>query len=100
MGRPLRSVLWEAGPMSPKVKKGALLALKVVVLIGLLEYARRQSQFHDEIAAPEQGAALHDEFIGPGVRLKVVHVNKSADGTPIAYEVSTPRGSVAEIPAS
>jgi uncharacterized protein (TIRG00374 family) len=86
--------------MSPKVKKGAILALKIVILVGLLEYARRQSQLDDEIAMPAQGAAFHDEFVGPGVRLKVVHVNKTADGTPATYEVATPRGAIVEIAAS
>jgi uncharacterized protein (TIRG00374 family) len=86
--------------MSPKVKKGAILALKIVILVGLLEYARRQSQLGDEIAVPEQGVAFHDEFVGPGVRLKVVHVNKAADGTPATYEVATPRGTIVEIAAS
>ena len=86
--------------MSPRVKKGVVLTLKIAVLVGLLEYARRQSQFGDEIAMPEAGAAFHDEFVGPGVRLKVVDVRKSVDGTPLAYAVRTPSGSVSEIPAS
>jgi uncharacterized protein (TIRG00374 family) len=86
--------------MNPRVKKGAILALKVTILVGLLEYARRQSQFDDEIAMPDQGAAFHEEFVGPGVRLKVVHVSRTADGAPTTYDVATPRGSIVEIPAS
>jgi glycosyltransferase 2 family protein len=86
--------------MSPRLKKSVVLALKIVILVGLLEYARRQSQLDDEIAVPEGGVALHDEFVGPGVRLKVVDVRKAADGAPLAYEVATPGGKVAEIPAS
>jgi uncharacterized protein (TIRG00374 family) len=89
-----------AGLMSPRVKKGVVLALKIAVLVGLLEYARRQSQFDDEIAVPDTGAAFHDEFVGPGVRLKVVDVRRAVDGAPLAYGVKTPHGSLVEIPAS
>jgi uncharacterized protein (TIRG00374 family) len=62
--------------MSPRVKKGAILALKIAFLVGLLEYARRQSQLGDEIAVPDQGVAFHDEFVGPGIRLKVIDVRR------------------------
>jgi uncharacterized protein (TIRG00374 family) len=86
--------------MSPRLKKGIVLALKIAVLVGLLDYARRQSQFDDEIAVPDEGATLHDEFVRPGVRLKVVDVRKASDGTPLGYDVTTPHGSVVEIPAA
>ncbi len=85
--------------MSPRLKKIAILVLKIAILAGLLEYARRQSQLGDEIAVPDQGAAFHDEFVGPGVRLKVTLVRRDAEGSPVAYEVATPAGSTAEIPA-
>jgi uncharacterized protein (TIRG00374 family) len=86
--------------MSPRVKKGAILVVKIAFLLGLLEYARRQSQLGDELAVPDQGVAFHDEFVGPGIRLKVVDVRKGTDGQTIAYEAATPRGTVVEIPVS
>jgi len=100
--------------MSPRVKKAALLALKIAVLGGLIEYARRQSQIDDEIAMPARGAAVVDErgqialtavdgnsaLVEPGARLKVVDVRRTADGAPLAYRVATPPGALVDIPAS
>src|SRR5437763_1448828 len=86
--------------MSPRIKKAAILTVKIAILVGLLEYARRQAQIDDEIAVPEGGVAFHDEYLGPGVRLKVVDVKKAADGAPLAYGVTTPGGAKVEIPAA
>jgi uncharacterized protein (TIRG00374 family) len=100
--------------MSRRVKKAALLALKIAILAGLLEYARRQSQIADEIAMPARGAVPVDErgqialttidgspaHVEPGARLKVVDVRRTADGAPLAYRVATPPGPLVDIPAS
>jgi uncharacterized protein (TIRG00374 family) len=81
--------------MSPRFKKVALLFLKIAILVGLLEYVRRQSQLGDEIAVSEpNSSAASDE------RLKVVRVRETPEGAPLAYLARTPRGVVVEIPAA
>src|SRR5579859_895936 len=82
-----------------RIKKVAIFALKVAILLGLLEYARRQSQIADEIAVLAPGAEIAGEIVGAGVRLEVVGVNESS-GTPIEYRVATPRGAYVVISAS
>src|SRR5436189_3761155 len=84
VGRRRRSMLKGPRLMSPRVKKAAILAVKIAILVGLLEYARRQAQIDDEIAVPEGGVAFHDEYVASGVRLKVLEAKKSVDGTPLA----------------
>jgi uncharacterized protein (TIRG00374 family) len=81
-----------------RIKKVAIFLLKLAILAGLLEYARRQSQIDDEIAvlAP---ADLDGESVAPGARLKVIATSQ-AGGAPVEYRVATPRGKEAVLAAS
>ena len=97
--------------MSPRVKKAALLVLKIAILAGLLDYARRQSQLDDEIAvegaAEPPGAAVvlraadgTTTEVERGARLKVVELRRASDGSPLAYRASTKEGTLVDIPAA
>src|SRR5258708_19436960 len=77
--------------MKPRVKRVAIFALKIAILVGLLEYARRQSQIADEIAVLAPGANLGGELVGGGIRLKVVGDSDTARA-PLEYRVATPTG--------
>ena len=77
--------------MKPRVKRVAIFALKIAILVGLLEYARRQSQIADEIAVLAPGANLGGELVGEGIRLKVVGESDTARA-PLEYRVATPSG--------
>src|SRR6266446_2331141 len=97
-----------------RIKKVLLLLLKIAILIGLLEYVRRQAQLGDEIAVsgPKGGAEMEAEpvqlraldgstlSVPSGARLKVVLVRPTSDGAPLAYQATTPEGVVVEIPAA
>jgi uncharacterized protein (TIRG00374 family) len=74
--------------MSPRVKKAAVLAIKVAILCGILEYARRQSQLADEIALPD------------GTRLTVLELREGADGKPTSYRARAPNGPEVDIAVS
>lgn len=74
--------------MSPRVKKAAALAIKIAILCGILEYARRQSQLADEIALPD------------GTRLTVLELREGADGKPTSYRARAPNGSEVDIAVS
>src|SRR5687767_10807871 len=52
--------------MNPRVKKAAILIVKVAILAGILEYARRQSQTTDEIALPAADSAAGAVLAGRG----------------------------------
>jgi uncharacterized protein (TIRG00374 family) len=112
--------------MNPRVKKIAIVIVKVAILAGILEYARRQSQTTDEIALPavasEAGAVLasrgaltgrppQQEFVLPGVdgrpvslapgaRLVVIDTPRGGAGPQALYRARAPDGSLVDISAA
>jgi glycosyltransferase 2 family protein len=112
--------------MNPRVKKAAILIVKVAILAGILEYARRHSQTTDEIAVPSvdsaAGAVLadrgalsgrppHQEFVlagvdgrevrlAPGARLTVVERRLGSPAAGAIYRARNADGSLIDIPAS
>jgi uncharacterized protein (TIRG00374 family) len=112
--------------MNPRLKKVAILLVKLAILAGILEYARRQSQTTDEIALPTvesaAGAALaargalfgqapHQTFVlvaidghtvrlAPGARLAVVEKRAASTASPGVYRAQAPDGSLLDISAT
>src|SRR6266480_2300920 len=92
--------------MSPRVKKAAVLAIKLAILCGILEYARRQSQLSDEIvigARSERAAQILESShisADSGSRLEVLEVRESAGGTPVSYRARAPNGAEIDIAAA
>jgi uncharacterized protein (TIRG00374 family) len=92
--------------MSPRVKKAAVLAVKLAILCGILEYARRQSQLSDEIvigARSERAAQILESSHIPsdaGIKLEVLEVHESAGGTPVSYRARAPNGAEIDIVAA
>ncbi|HKQ70910.1 MAG TPA: lysylphosphatidylglycerol synthase transmembrane domain-containing protein [Polyangiaceae bacterium] len=94
--------------MSPRLKKTLVLLLKVAVLVGIVEYARRQSQVADELAvlgAPTEPALLLDTIDGRkvtvarGTRLRVIGTVDEL-GSPVAYRATTLDGAEIGIAAT
>src|SRR5689334_20204831 len=92
--------------MNRRWKKVAVLLLKIVILVGIIEYARKQSQLGDAIAVSHgRGAVLTgvDGLVielAPGTRLKVVDQEGAAKNKSLGYRVVTPDGRLAEIAAN
>jgi len=112
--------------MNPRIKKAAILIVKVAILAGILEYARRQSQTTDEVALPAvdspagvvlagrgtlEGHPPHQAFVlpgidghavrlAPGARLAVVETRRGSPATGAIYRARTADGSLVDIPAA
>jgi len=90
--------------MNPRWKKVVVVVLKVAILCGIVEYARRQSQLGDEIAVSQEHAVVVKGIDGrsievaAGARLKVVEV-AGADPR-LVYRVATADGTLADVAAS
>ncbi|HMI88480.1 MAG TPA: hypothetical protein VK550_30570, partial [Polyangiaceae bacterium] len=110
--------------MNPRLRKAVVVIVKITILAAILEYARRQSQTTDEIAAPaaegdaaatlaSRGAVAgippHREFVlqgvdgrtirlTPGARLTVVEKPRGVGAPPAAYRARTKDGDLLEIP--
>ncbi len=92
--------------MNSRSKKAVVIVLKVAILAGIVEYARRQSQIEDEIAVSNEHAAVLKRVdgrsveIAPGTRLKVVNRAEATPISSLAYRVALADGSWADIPAT
>jgi uncharacterized protein (TIRG00374 family) len=112
--------------MNPRLKKAAIVIVKVAILGAILEYARRQSQTADEVALPDantraaaalvergqaRGAPPALEFVlpsvdghavtlAPGARLAVVEKPHAAAAPDAAYRVRAPGGALLDIAAT
>jgi uncharacterized protein (TIRG00374 family) len=80
--------------MSARAKKILVLLLKLAVLVGIAEYARRQAQMGDALAvrAPAGVALVSTEGratrLAAGTKLRVVAVTRDARGQPLVYEAA------------
>ena len=73
--------------MNARFKKWLLVTLKVGILLGIIEYARRQSQLDDEIAIPQLAATALTEWAARGGATGTVRGGKivllSPEGHPV-----------------
>jgi uncharacterized protein (TIRG00374 family) len=89
--------------MDRRWKKVVVLVLKIALLAGIIEYARRQSQFGDQIAvSSDRTATLEDADgrsieVARGSRLDVVGRVGPDPNAPTGYRVVTKRGSASRI---
>jgi uncharacterized protein (TIRG00374 family) len=92
--------------MSPRRKKALVLLLKIAVLLGVAEYARRQAQVADAVAvlAPD-GVALTSAagatvFFPEHTKLAVKGRTTDPRGAPQVFQVGSKNGATFEIPAA
>ena len=73
--------------MNARFEKWLLVTLKIAILIGIIEYARRQSQLDDEIAVPHLAATTLLEWAARGGATGTVRGGKivlfSPEGHPV-----------------
>jgi len=92
--------------MNRRWKKLVVVIVKIAILVGIVEYARRQSHLGDEIAVSREHAAVLTSIDGrstevaPGTRLKVVDEPGAVSTPPLTYRVATTDGSTADIAAT
>jgi uncharacterized protein (TIRG00374 family) len=92
--------------MTPRRKKALVLLLKIAVLLGIAEYARRQAQMGDTIAVQAATGVTLRSAGGAAVvfpertKLEVTGRTTDARGIPQAFQVATKDGATFEIPAA
>ena len=73
--------------MNARFKKWLMVTLKIAILVGIIEYARRQSQLDDEIAIPHLAATSLAEWAARGGATGTVRGDKivlfSPEGHPV-----------------
>jgi uncharacterized protein (TIRG00374 family) len=92
--------------MTPRQKKIAIFLVKAGVLLGIVEYARRQAQMGDEIAVrATSGVTLtatggRSVTLPDGARLAVVDRTLDANGAALSYEAMARDGARMDIAAT
>jgi glycosyltransferase 2 family protein len=88
--------------MNPRLKKALLFAFKAIVLVAVIEYARRQLQLEDELGAVSNVVVSTEAHrplqVTAGTRLKILEAPGA--GRARAYRALAPRAEVVSVPAS